>query len=72
MDFWEYKIINFEPIKNRKREWVSILERQLNELGWQGWELVSSSSITDVLSGWALQGGATSNIKLILKRKLKR
>lgn len=67
MEKWEYKIINPEV-----KGWVDKRidpesEQQLNELGNQGWELVSIAHLTSGAGGgW---GGDTKTFIFIFKRK---
>ena len=67
MQKWEYKIIT-PSIAG----WISAKmdseksEKLLNELGENGWELISALPLTEQ-SGW---GSRTGQVLLILKRKI--
>ena len=60
MALWEYKVAGLAPEN---------LEKQLNELGADGWELVSiTEECSEVWSGGELDHTYTSGYKAILKR----
>jgi hypothetical protein len=55
---WEYKIIN---IRSENYRLDPNAASQLNDLGVEGWELVSISSVN-------FKSGATDNIAMVFKR----
>ena len=55
---WEYKIIN---IRSENYRLDPNAASQLNDLGIEGWELVSISSVN-------FKSGATDNIAMVFKR----
>jgi hypothetical protein len=55
---WEYKIIN---IRSENYRLDPNAAPQLNDLGVEGWELVSISSVN-------FKSGATDNIAMVFKR----
>lgn len=57
---WEYKIINIRSENYRLDPNAAV---QLNELGRDGWELISISSVN-------FKSGATDNIAMVFKRPL--
>ncbi|MCL2383621.1 MAG: DUF4177 domain-containing protein [Oscillospiraceae bacterium] len=66
MEKFEYKIVTISTLTLKKEKWVVEMESELNALGIQGWELVSS---TDMKRATTLTGGAEF-VKLIFKRKI--
>ena len=58
MTKWEYKIIN---IRSENYRLDPNAAGELNDLGAQGWELVSITSVN-------FKGGATDNIAMVFKR----
>ncbi len=58
MTRWEYKIIN---IRSENYRLDPAAARALNELGKEGWELVSITSVN-------FKTGATDNIAMVFKR----
>jgi hypothetical protein len=55
---WEYKVIN---IRSEKYRLDPESAHEMNELGAQGWELVSITSVN-------FKTGATDNIAMVFKR----
>lgn len=55
---WEYKIIN---IRSERYRLDPDAASELNELGDQGWELISITSVN-------FKSGATDNIAMVFKR----
>lgn len=58
MTQWEYKIIN---IRSERYRLDPEAAPQLNELGDEGWELISITSVN-------FKSGATDNIAMVFKR----
>ncbi len=58
MTKWEYHIINIRS-ENYRLDPKAV--RELNELGEEGWELISISSVN-------FKSGATDNIAMVFKR----
>lgn len=58
IDRWEYKIINIRSENYRLDPNAAV---QMNELGNEGWELVSITSVN-------FKTGATDNIAMVFKR----
>ncbi len=56
---WEYRIIN---IRSENYRLDPVYEVELNELGEQGWELVSITAIN-------FKTGATDHIGMVFKRR---
>ncbi len=56
---WEYRIIN---IRSENYRLDPIYEAELNELGEEGWELVSITAIN-------FKTGATDHIGMVFKRR---
>lgn len=67
MEKWEYKIINISV-----GGWISIgldpgkTQKELNKLGNDGWELVSTLPITQAYG----KGSRTHRVNFIFKRKI--
>jgi len=59
-DAWEYLVEDGDVASDR-------LERRCNELGWQGWELVSVASVSRLALS---AGGRTTGTRLFFKRRL--
>lgn len=57
---WEYRIIN---IRSENYRMDPAHERQLNELGGDGWELVAITAIN-------FKTGATDHIGMVFKRRI--
>ena len=66
MEKWEYKIINIEIKGWVNKQIDPKTEQLLNELGNDGWELVSIAPIGGGVGGW---GAETSSFAFIFKRK---
>lgn len=60
MTRWEYKIIN---VRSENYRLDPNAAGQLNQLGHDGWELVSAASVN-------FKSGATDNIAMVFKRPL--
>ena len=60
MKMWEYTIINIRSENYRLDPRAS---DEMNELGEEGWELVSVTSVN-------FKSGATDNIAMVFKRRL--
>ncbi len=60
MTRWEYHIINIRS-ENYRLDPNAVVE--LNELGGQGWELISITSVN-------FKSGATDNIAMVFKRPM--
>ncbi len=60
MKMWEYTIINIRSENYRLDPRAS---EEMNELGEDGWELVSVTSVN-------FKSGATDNIAMVFKRRL--
>jgi len=58
MTRWEYKVIN---IRSESYRLDPKCAEQLNELGRDGWELISMTSVN-------FKSGATDNIAMVFKR----
>ena len=59
-DAWEYLVEDGDVASDR-------LERRCNELGWQGWELVSVVPVSRLAFS---AGGRTTGTRLFFKRRL--
>lgn len=66
MEKWEYKIISPDVKGFVKMKIDPKTEQLLNELGNEGWELVSLAPLAGNAYGW---GAGTGNFVLIFKRQ---
>ena len=66
MEKWEYKIITLKVEGWINKKIDSQAEKQLNELGNEGWELICNAPIGGGTGGW---GAETSGFAFIFKRK---
>lgn len=71
---WEYKILNLHTvgdIMNATNHKINeTYSDDLNNLGKEGWELVSATPMTSIASKLGASGTATSWVSCIFKRKL--
>ena len=67
MEQFEYKIINISKSHLKKDDFQTELMERLNELGAQGWELITIEGVTEGSIFW--QVGETVDILFIFKRK---
>lgn len=67
MEKWEYKIVMSELKGFIKSKLDPAMEAGMNELGGEGWELISCSPMSGNNTGaW---GASTSNFVLVFKRQ---
>jgi hypothetical protein len=68
MDKFEYKIINVSKVHLAKENFQSELISTLNDLGSEGWEIISVEGINEGSIFWRVS--ETVDLLLFLKRKL--
>ena len=68
---WEYKILNLKTIgANEDKTLDPNNSERLNDLGLEGWELISSTAINSTKVGFGVDSTPTKIISCIFKRKL--
>ena len=81
MTAWEYKTVT-RKMNTKEEKWywtdtnqhsvLEMVDARLNELGSQGWELVSvvaKSTLTGAVKDWGMVNGYTSMIDYVFKRQ---
>ncbi|QES90836.1 DUF4177 domain-containing protein [Rhizosphaericola mali] len=69
MEKFEYKILDVDKSKLNKSSFQSELISKLNDLGSQGWEVISLEGINEKDYGFPT-GTSTTSILFLLKRKI--
>ena len=70
-DRWEYKILNLKTIGANEDKTLDPKDSEhLNDLGSEGWELVSSTAINSTKVGFGVDSTPTKIVSCIFKRKL--
>jgi hypothetical protein len=68
MDKFEYKILNISRTQLKKDAFQTQVMEKLNELGSQGWELITAEGLNEGSIFWKVS--ETVDILFLLKRKI--